>query len=330
MRSFSFTSRLSAALICFAIAGCDETEAPVIIPETPKPDAAALQSFFDSGIADQVQQFKVNASTGGNITGKKGTIIKFYTNAFQTVGGAPVTGEVDVELIEVYDRASMMLTKKPTNGKDADGKISTLVSGGEFFVNATQGGIGLKSGGFQILAPTKNTGEIDQDMKQFNGIENCVGDDCNVVWEEAKDRGVEIGEFQTTGGFQTAYLVYQSKFGWTNIDRWYNDPRQKTTIFVDVPEGYNNSNCAVFIAYDGEPTALGRFDRYDEATGMFTEHYGLIPIGLKVHIILISIIEDEIHYAIQGATIAANHVEVIGEVKSVSEEELIALIGELP
>lgn len=330
MKSFKNMGRiLAVATLSMALNACDE-DTPKAIIETPVPDAAALQAFFDEGITGRTQHFTLNASTGGEIKGTQGTMIRFYTNAFLDAGGDPVAGSVDISLIEVYDRAAMLLTKKPTNGKDADGKISTLVSGGEFYVNASKDGVALTSGGFQIIAPTDNTGGIDQDMRQFDGIETCDGDDCDFVWEEVKDRGMEIGEFQVTGGFETGYYVWQSKFGWTNIDRWYSDPRPKTTIFVDVPEGFDNTNCAVFIAYDDEPTALGMMDRYDETTGRFTEHYGLIPIGLKVHFILISLIDDEIHYAIQGATITENHVEIISAVESVTEEELIDLIGELP
>ena len=327
------TNQISARMLlvvsfCLAVMSCDDKNET---PAGPKPDQAALKEFFESGVTERIQQFTVSSTTGGNIKGTQGTRIEFGANAFKTLSGGAVTGNVDVELIEIYDRATMLLTKKPTNGKMENGDISTLVSGGEFYVNATQDGAQLKpAAGFTIIAPTKNTGEIDQDMRQFTGVENCVGDDCNLVWEENEDRGIEIGEFQDTGGFQTGYYVFQSQFGWTNIDRWYNDPRPKTTIFVDVPEGFDNTNCAVFIVYDGEPTALGRFDKYDASTGMFTEHYGLIPIGLEVHFILVSIIENEIHYAIQAATITANHVEVIGAVQSITEEELIDLIGELP
>lgn len=115
----------------------------------------------------------------------------------------------------------------------SDGSISTLVSGGEFYINATQDGIQLNlKSGFTIVAPTENTGEIDQEMNLFNGEINGDGDDCDLIWQEVNDRGIEIGEFQTTGGFKTAYYAFQSKFGWTNIDRWYNDLRTKTKILL--------------------------------------------------------------------------------------------------
>ena len=106
----------------------------------PKPDAAALNQWFDTNTENQEQHFILTASTGGNITGNQGTIVKFGANAFTKPNGDLVTGSVNITLIELYDRASMLLAKKPTNGKMSDGSISTLVSGGEFYVNATQDG----------------------------------------------------------------------------------------------------------------------------------------------------------------------------------------------
>jgi hypothetical protein len=319
---------LFTAFLFLNLTNCDDE---VNSPEEPTPDSQALIEWFNSGTDKKVQRFTINASTGGNVVGAKGTIIKLTANALTSLDGSAVTGDVDIELIEIYDRASMLLTKKPTNGKKPDGSISTLVSGGEFYVNAFQNGVALKpKSGFTIIAPTENSGAIDQEMGKFNGLLTCDGDNCNLVWEEDDKRGIDVGEFQATGGFKTAYYVFQTKFGWTNIDRWYNDPRPKTTIFVDVPPGFDNTNCAVFITYDGEPMALAGFDQYDEDKRLFTEHYGLIPVGLKVHFILVSIIDDQIHYGIQGATIVENHVEVFEEVQSITEADLIALIGELP
>jgi len=330
MKIIHFLGRaLLTAIVLTNLSGCGE-ETPAG-PDDPKPDADALNHWFDTNTENQEQYFMVTASTGGNVTGNQGTIVKFGTNAFTKPNGDLVVGSVNITLIELYDRASMLLAKKPTNGKMSDGSISTLVSGGEFYVNATQDGVQLNlKSGFTIVAPTENTGEIDQAMDLFNGEIVCDGDDCDLVWQEVKDRGIEIGEFQTTGGFKTAYYAFQSKFGWTNIDRWYNDPRTKTKIFVKVPEGYDRSNCAVYMAYDGEPTALASFDTYDNDKKLFTEHYGLIPIGLKVHFIFVSIIEDEIHYALQSATITENHIETISDVKAITQEDLVSLVDALP
>ena len=318
---------LLPVLLCLAMTGCDESGDS----HGPQPNKEALWKLFVDGTSERTQHFALNAATGGNITAAQGTIVKFAANAFQKLNGNPVTGSVDINLVEIYDRSTMVLTKRHTNGKNGDNKIEALISGGEFYVNAMQDGMQLNpTFVYEIVAPTKNMGEIDPDMRLFNGLDACIGDDCDVIWTENTDHGIEIGELETMGRYQNAYFVFQSYFGWTNIDRWFNDPRQKTTIFVDVPEGFDNSNCAVFIAYEGEPAALGRFDIYDESSQMFTEHYGLVPIGIGIHVILISVVDEAIHYAVQSATVTEDHVVTIDKVESISEEALIDLIDNLP
>ncbi len=315
------------ALLFFIQLGCDKSEAPV----KPKPDGAALQALTSTNIQTQTQRFVLDATTGGSIKGSKGAILQFPANGLLTTAGVAVSGNVDIEFIEIYSRSSMLLAQKPSVGKRSDGNKEMLVSGGEFYVNVTKDGSALKpNGGYSIIVPTSNTGASTAGMNLFNGVEDCVDNVCNLVWQEQDaTRGIEVGQFQNVGGVYSAYYAFQNKFGWTNIDRWYSDPRPKSTIFVEVPEGYNNSNCAVFIAYSGVPPALGRFDKFDDKTRRFTEHYGLIPIGLNVHIILVSMAENKISYAIKNVTITENQVVVINEVKTVTEEELIKLINVL-
>lgn len=327
-RNYFLNLMMGSALIFGAIS-CDNNENPE--PEKSKPDGEALLEMFDGNIDEITQHFTMDAASGGSITGEEGTTIQFGADAFLTESGEPVTGEVDIELVEIFSKAKMVLTEMPTKGRNADNKIATLISAGEFFVNATKDGAQLKpKNGFTLVVPADKTGDPDFEMGLFTGKEECDNNDCDIVWEE-EDKGIQVGERpNATGGIATGYYAFQQQFGWTNIDKWYSDPRPKTTIYVNVPEGYNSTNCAVYLSYDGEPMALAQFDVYDEDEELFTEHYGLIPIGLEVHFIIVSIVDGQYNYAIQGATITENHVEVIGDLQPVTEEELIDLIEDLP
>jgi hypothetical protein len=285
---------------------------------------------------EAMQSFTLVNENGAVITGEQGTTLTFYSNSIVDLNGDPVTGDISIELIEIYDKASMVMNKMPTNGRRDNGDIETLKSAGEFYINATQNGVQLKpASGFQIFAPND---EFDAGMILFAGADNdCDGDglndgiECDVVWEEDKRGEVWQGQGDGAGGNGVGgYGGFISNFGWTNIDRWYSDPRPKTILYADVPEGYDDTNCNVYISYDGEPTALALLDIYDAGTGLFSEHYGLIPIGMEVHFIFVSVQNDEYVYAIQGATIGEDHVEIIGATSTGTEAELIALINALP
>src|SRR5688572_10117846 len=102
----SVAKLLSTGFLFVSLFGCDDDNAPV----GPKPDAAALIEWYNSSIENKVQHLSISASSGGTITGAKGTKLQFGSNAFTTESGAAVTGTVDIELIEIYDRSSMLLT----------------------------------------------------------------------------------------------------------------------------------------------------------------------------------------------------------------------------
>ena len=162
-----------------------------------------------------------------------------------------------------------------------------------------------------------------------------AGRDDQAVWVEEEDDREKFGiagEGGGADGADTMYWAISDQFGWSNIDRWYSDPRPKTTIHVDVPDGWDDENSGVFLSYDGENT-LARFDTYDESTELFSEHYGLIPIGLEVHVIFMTESEGTWSYAIQQTTIVDNHVSVFDDPNAFIEADtdgLIAAIDALP
>lgn len=79
-----------------------------------------------------------------------------------------VSGPVEIELIEAFDRGTMLVVDMPSQGRNADGQVAQLISGGEHYVNATQNGEDLELGGtflLQVIAET--TGGPDGDMTLF-------------------------------------------------------------------------------------------------------------------------------------------------------------------
>ncbi len=197
----------------------------------------------------------------------------------------------------------MAPTNKPTMGLKPNGDKAMLITGGEFYIEVRKNGVLLDAGcTFQLVVPGDNTGGVDPEMILWNGI---IDDNGDLTWDPIEENGTGQQRIYVEN---ESYFVFIHDFGWTNIDKFYSDTREKTTMRVKAPEGFNYANSAVYLSYDGEPNALAQLDTFDSETGIFSEHYGQIPIGLEVHLIFVTADGDNWRYAIQGVTIAENAV----------------------
>ncbi len=326
----NITKIMFALLITTFSISCDSDKNE---PSDNQPNGDALKQLFNDNRDDAKQIFTLDAATGGTVTGSQGTRVSFPANSFG-LNGNPVTGNVEVELIELYDRASMLLNNMPTSGKKPNGDEAALKSAGEFFINAKQNGTGLD------LLNDASVSSKGTDTSDTMSIFRAGDDEQDTdLWQEADEDGDTITDIGTTGerqnpnapnGWETFYLFDVSSFGWTNLDRWYSYTGALTDIFVDVPAIFHGSNCEVYLTYDGEPSTLARMDIYDAPSGMFTEHYGQIPVGQAIHIILVAEINGVLHSTIQGTTITTNHIEVMASPQATTETALIAAINALP
>ena len=316
----------------------------VQVPPTPE----AFNELTLAARDDETQVFSVLATDWTSLEGEQGSTLFFEANSFSTADGLVATGEVQVQFIEIFDKGSMLVTDMPSIGQLPSGDVAQLISGGEHYVGATQDGEALTmNSSFQLTAPADNTGGADWDMGLFRAevsdgvpaelddqavwIEQGTGEADPDLGDEGDQFGIDRGD--GGAGADTNYWMLSGQFGWTNIDRWYYDPRPKTTINVSVPDGWDDSNSAVYLSYDGEPTALARMDTYDGATGYFSEHYGLIPIGLEVHVIFVTESEGDWSYAIQGATIVDGHLSSFDSAEDLIETDtdgLVNVINALP
>ena len=319
-------------IITIVTISCDSDEPE---PTNTEPDGVALEQRFKDNRANAKQTFTMDAVNGGTITGTQGTKVTFPANAFG-LNGSPVTGNVDVELIEIYDRASMLLNNMPTSGIKPTGEEAALKSAGEFFINAKQNGSDLD---LLLMAEVSSKG-VGQGFPETMNIFRAGDNETDLdLWQEADEDGDNITDVGGMGerenpdapnGWEFFYLFDISDFGWTNLDRWFNYTGALTQIYIDVPDIFNGTNCEVYLIYDGEPTALARMDIYDAQTGMFTEHYGQIPVGQEIHVILVAEINGVLHSTIQGTTVVDGHIEVMTSPQPTTQAALNTAINALP
>lgn len=286
-------------------------------PIEVKGDAQALKNFFASNETNATQSFTIDVANPQLITGSGGLTLQFYANSFETQSGQTVTGNVEIKLLEVYNKRDMFLLNKPTMGKTWLGELNPLISGGEFKVMAYQNNqqLRLKSG-FSYSATVPAPGGADPQMSLF------YGDTTNdtLIWNPA-----DSGQLWGTGNLYNG--IFDS-LGWINCDYFYNDPRPKTFVEVEIPHGFTNQTCAVFVWFDGL-NSLTSFYNYSNGVYTTAPSYKL-PVGLNVHFIAISFIGGNPHVAIVPSTIVNNHHEVISSLNATTLAQLAIDISALP
>lgn len=288
--------------------------------------AAAFKNIKLQALENQTQYFQFDANDGNiSLTSNNGVQININTNCL-TLNGNATTGTIDLEYVELFEKGNMLTTNKPTMGTLPNGDKALLISGGEFFIEATQNGQVLDTScNIQLVVPSSLTGGADNAMTLWEG--NIDLDD-NLTWDENEDPTGQDGVFVEGG----EYYAFLGQFGWSNIDRFYNDPRPKTLIQAQAPLGYNFDNSAIYLSYDGEDTGLAQLDTYDENLNLFSEHYGQIPIGLECHVIFATEDNGVWRYAVKQVTIVDNHIITFNynETTTATEAQFINIINALP
>lgn len=320
------TLLLAASFIIFS---CKKDDTREQIDTFTPPRAEQFNKIKEDALSGRIQKFTIDAEEGANLESEKGVTIHILPNSL-TLDGEPVTGEVEIQFVELYDAGDMLATNKRTMGRLEDGGLAMIITGGAFYINAYQDGTELDpETSISLLVPGSLTGEADDEMILWDGE---VDEDGNLTWvpknreaggQDGKDRVMVEG---------TAYYATFSNFGWTNIDKFYNDPREKTELWVKVPEGFDNKNSAVYLKYKGEPNALASMDVYDTEKKMFSEHYGQIPIGIECHLIFATESNENWRIAVKSVTIEEDgtYEFSIDDTEVLTESAMIQKINNLP
>lgn len=278
-------------------------------PFTP-PTAAAFKALQEDAFNNLKQNTTFNAEDGITFESAAGVTLSIWGNCL-SLNGDPVTGAVDLEYVEVFDRGNMLTTNATTVGKDQSDEMGQLISGGEFHIKAYQNGEELTLDcGMMINVPADITGGEVPGMGPFVGE---INENDNLVWLP------QNSEFWVDQQNGTAYNAFVENFGWFNCDVFVADPDPKTEIQIAVPQGFDSTNASIYLARVGETSSLAFI-------------YGEFPIGLEAHIIFLSEHEGEFRYAIQTITVADGQqvTFTLEETAIASVEELTQIINDLP
>ncbi|MEM9544835.1 MAG: hypothetical protein AAGA77_02625 [Bacteroidota bacterium] len=257
---------------------------------TTQEDEIAI-SLFKQELQYNTQRFVAQDEGEGtySITGEQGTRVKIK-NALVNSRGERVRGEVEIELIEIYSVADMILNRKQTLA-DYDGQPEILESGGEIFIQVYQDGEKLSADGngdMRIYLPTENTGGAREGMELFYGEE--VED--QVIWKPT-GKPVKVVENQSRNA-EEYLVIIQDILGWINVDIIFGAGGEEVEcveVVINCPElcGGEPGNTVVAI---NVPNVNSAFElTYDPDTGSYKicgGAEGPLPLGgLTVNLIIV-------------------------------------------
>lgn len=293
--------KLMSAVVLLGIlaAGCDKDV--IDTPLTPAPASGSLAVFFSDN-APAVQTFTINSAQYIIVTGQRGTQITVYPNSFLTQGNQPVTGNVTLKLQEVFTKKDMMLSGASTI---ADGK--PLISGGEINLTAWQGNNELKlnpSGYVGVSIPAGNN--PSNNMNEFYASRIDSTDDFT-----APDTTQNITVAIDSVNWSMSYSFQIDSLDWINCDHYMSQGGQQTHIDATVPSQFDETNCQVFISFNGQLSAARCWGQQIGGQLFSPGSYYTLPVGMAVTFVAIAEINGQFYSAFQSTAIANNHNEVM-------------------
>lgn len=326
MKKFLFAAL--ALTMLFSFTNCSDDDDNGSGTEYTPPTQEDLQNLFNKSLKEiKIEKVFDVVDNGITYTSPKGVEFEF-NGGFYNEAGEPVTGNVTLEYVEIFDRGNMVTTNKPLMAYDDANNLRPLITGGIFYVNFTQNGKQLSAyNSYSLVVPAELTGGVNEDMILWNGN---IDDNGNLTWTEKAMNNETTGFFADTES--NKYQVYMDDFEWTNIDILASEKGEKTPLRVRVPEGYDNKNASVYVAYKGEPGMLAFLDTYSPSEKLFSEHYGWAPIDFSMYVIFVSEHNGKYLYSIKDITVVKNAIITINssDLKEATKVELSAKINALP
>jgi hypothetical protein len=288
------TALLTLCSSLVLITACKKDDAQA----TPGPAPAAsvanpLIQVFAQHVTSATQQFTVSASTGGSVNGQDGTFIAFGANAFRHADGSMVSGSVQIELIEALGVGDMIWLNKQTLGNN-NGQLRPLVSGGQFYLMASQNDVELKlaPGATQVYVPTNAF--VDPNMAVFSGTEDADG---VVVWDPWANNPINAQD-------SSGYNFPNDSLGWVNCDYFMSPGAAQSVVQVTCPTGHDHDNTFVWLVFPAQNSMTGVMGGSSNAFS--TGPYYQLPIGMNITVVALSNINGAYASSFTNSVVTAN------------------------
>jgi hypothetical protein len=292
--------RIISFLILLTTACKKEDDQNNVFQPTSADNYTSISDFYARNGA-ALQTFVINAETGGGFTTPKGTTVQIPANAFKTMGGGNVTGNVTIEFKDIYKKSDMLLSDKPT--VTIWGTL--LKSAGEFFIKAVQNNEPLKIAELKkidVLQPAENGIADDTAMAAFVQGLDSMG--LIAGWQEVL--------FDTVGLNASEYVFSLYTFSnpedsgtWCNSDNpTYFSAYPAAELTLHGLDNADSNFTDAFLIFNGVNSMVHVYR--DWGTNNFIYPYA--PTGLSCTVVAIGVKDGKLKSSFTPITIANNQV----------------------
>ncbi|GGG40904.1 hypothetical protein [Hymenobacter glacieicola] len=299
-KNFLFSALL---LVLPLLSGCNSGSDLIICEDgstpTPGPGTPATITEVLTQLGAPTQRLTYDPTRQNQFTGALGTRVTIPARAFLRANGQPVTGPVVLELREIFDKAGMILSNRPTV---ASGRL--LESAGEVFLQPAQDSSLRLSPGTTIQIQTQNPPNLASrdSMRLFVAPVPGVNTTNCFTWLLNPDPQSSLSPTPSGYRLEIGKVLFDAGMGWFNCDRFYGTPSPQP-IVVDVagPDVDPQQNTMVFAAFRAFNGSL----RVCDFTAPGTFQTGGAPAGAAISVVVIQTLGGKLYYGRQDGVVAA-------------------------
>jgi hypothetical protein len=245
-----------------------------------------------------IQSYTIDGSAGGSFTTAQGTIVTVPPNAFKTLSGAMISGNVTIKFKDLYKKSDMLLDNMPTSSIWG----IPLKSGGEFFIKAMKdNSVAILANGKRILVqqPVALTGGLDTAMLEepFVMRQDSIG---GIGWIPSPIDSI----YYAAGAYIFSLYEFnpQSDSGsWCNSDNpsfFFSYPQ--TTLTLHPTNAINEYGTTVFLLFNNISSMVSVY------SDNVNFNYYFAPEGLQCTLVAVGVKNGNLYSAFVPITITSN------------------------
>jgi len=277
----------------FIVISCSE-DLPYVNEDVPATINGNITELFKD-LQPPIETFNADSDDEIRLISDSRTVYCFPKEAFETLDGTPVSGNVDIEITEMYTKSSIIMYGIHT---ESNGQI--LESDGEFNIEASKDGQALQLRDGLRFKIQKQDDDPDPRMLLFEGSED------GTTWDLASpdSTGVQRSEWfidSTAIGF--GYECFPEGLGYVNIDYFTKFDTENTRVEVTLPAGYSNMNSAVIAVFKDYRVVV---NLQGDPDGQVFYNDAFPQEELVEFIVISNVAEDVYHFDSKELTIVAD------------------------